>query len=199
MSKRIVVLISGNGSNLQALIDGVEAGNIPGKIVRVISSSEKAYGLERARNHGIATDVLTLAGVKRQGLSRDDYNLKLADLVRANEPDLVVLAGFMLILSPEFVDAFSRKLINLHPALPGDIEGAHAIDRAYEEFLAGKRDHTGVMVHHVVAQVDRGEPILSEKVMIQKGDTLEDLENRIHAVEHLLLPKAVTKLLESNL
>ncbi|OMJ28267.1 Phosphoribosylglycinamide formyltransferase [Smittium culicis] len=105
----------------------------------------------------------------------------------------------MLILSPEFVDAFSRKLINLHPALPGDIEGAHAIDRAYEEFLAGKREYTGVMVHHVVAQVDRGEPILSEKVTIQKGDTLEDLENRIHAVEHILLPKAVTKLLESNM
>ncbi|PVU90066.1 hypothetical protein BB561_005035 [Smittium simulii] len=198
MPKRIVVLISGSGSNLQAIIDSITEKKISGQIVHVFSSKASAYGLERAQKANIPTSIVSLKDYKDKNLSREEFNKDLARSVTLLNPDLVVLAGWMLILSESFVESFKNILINLHPALPGDIEGANAIERAYDEFILGKRTKTGVMVHHVIAQVDRGEMILSEEIPIEFGDSLKDLENKIHAVEHKLLPLAIEKLLTQN-
>ncbi|PVV05447.1 hypothetical protein BB560_000040 [Smittium megazygosporum] len=195
MSKRIVVLISGNGSNLQSLIDKTKSHEIPGTIVHVFSSKSTAYGLERAKAASIPTSVLSLKTYKDKHLTREDFNKDLSALVSDQKPDLVVLAGWMLILSESFVNQFRGKLINLHPSMPGDIEGANAIERAYQEFLSGKRTKTGVMVHYVIPEVDKGEPILFEKVDILPNDSLNDLETRIHTVEHKLISLAVAKVL----
>ncbi|KAJ2718522.1 phosphoribosylglycinamide formyltransferase [Coemansia sp. Benny D115] len=196
--KKIVVLISGSGSNLQALIDAQQQGELgPGKITLVVSNKKAAYGLTRAATAGIPTYVQTLKQYKDMGKTRQDFDIDLAEHIQRTEaPDLIVLAGWMHILSAGFIDVFRGRIINLHPALPGELDGAHAIDRAYEEFTQGKRKNTGVMVHYVIPEVDKGQPILTQEVPCVEGDSLEDLENRIHAVEHKVLPKAVKLVLE---
>ncbi|KAJ1836581.1 phosphoribosylglycinamide formyltransferase [Coemansia sp. RSA 2711] len=196
MSKRIVVLISGSGSNLQALIDAQRQDRLGGRIVLVVSNKPCAYGLERAAAADIPTAVLSLKAHRDAGKTRADYDRALADAIAAHAPDLLVLAGWMLILSPAFIDRFPR-IINLHPALPGELDGAHAIDRAYREFCAGSRSRTGAMVHYVIPEVDKGAPILVEEVPCAAGDRLEDLEARIHAVEHRILPRAVRMVLDA--
>ena len=220
--KEIVVLISGSGSNLQALIDATcgDSPRIPGAhIGRVISNRKNAYGLERAKNvnPAIPTVVHSLKTyqTRNPGKTRDDYDLVLAEKVLGDGrvPDLVVLAGFMHIVSETFLSAMGHAtslaeapatvkrpahpvpVINLHPALPGTFDGTHAIERAYEAFQAGKIEHTGVMVHEVVAEVDRGAPILVRPVPIVKDELLEDLETRMHAVEHEILVAAVADIL----
>nr|ASF90198.1 hypothetical protein SPAR05110 [Bartheletia paradoxa] len=202
--KRIVVLISGSGSNLQALIDSSRSPSLPGQIVLVISNRKAAYGLTRASlaSPPIATSVLSLKTflTAHPTLSRTDYDVALARLVREARPDLVVLAGFMHILSPEFLDLVHAPLddgtapaaqrfpiINLHPALPGAFDGAAAIPRALDAYKSGAVKGTGAMVHRVVADVDAGEPLIVREVEIKPDDTLEDLETRIHAVEHEII------------
>ncbi|OMH84108.1 Phosphoribosylglycinamide formyltransferase [Zancudomyces culisetae] len=188
-------MISGNGSNLQAIIDFIKGGEVDAEIVRVISNKSNAYGLERAKNAGIPTHVQTLKSFKDRGLDREAFNKELAQYVADLNPDLIVLAGWMLILSESFVNRFVNKIINLHPSLPGDIVGANAIDNAYAEFKAGNRTKTGVMVHYVIPAVDEGKPILAREVPILPEDSIEDLENRIHQAEHQLLPLAIKQLL----
>ncbi|KAJ1915873.1 phosphoribosylglycinamide formyltransferase [Mycoemilia scoparia] len=198
-NKKIIVLISGNGSNLQALIDSCKNNQITGAdIVQVISSKPNVYGLERAQKAQIPTHVHSLKEYKAAGKTRKDFDHDLADHIQKLKPDLIVLAGWMLILGPDFVSKFEGKLINLHPSLPGDIIGAHAIDRAYEEAKAGKRTETGIMVHYVIAEVDEGKPIASRKVPILENDSLEALEERIHRAEHELLPEATRMVLEGT-
>ncbi|KAJ1862385.1 phosphoribosylglycinamide formyltransferase [Coemansia sp. RSA 2703] len=198
MSKKIVVLISGSGTNLQALIDAQQRDSLGGHIALVVSNRTSALGLTRATTAGIPTYTQTLRAFRDQGKTREDYDLELATRVSEYTPDLVVLAGWMHILSPAFIDRFNGRIINLHPALPGELEGAHAIDRAYDEFKRGVRSRTGVMVHYVIPEVDKGEPIVTQEVPCQEGDSLEDLEARIHAVEHQLLPRAVRLVLEPS-
>ncbi|KAJ2558134.1 phosphoribosylglycinamide formyltransferase [Coemansia sp. RSA 1933] len=199
MIKRIVVLISGSGTNLQALIDAEKQGQLGGKIGLVVSNKKSAYGLVRASDAGIPTFTQTLKEYRDSGKSREDFDRDLAEHITSTQnPDLIVLAGWMHILSPVFIDAFRGKIINLHPALPGELDGAHAIDRAYREFADGKRTGTGVMVHYVIPEVDKGEPILTQQVPCVEGDSLQDLENRIHAVEHEILPKAVKLVLDCS-
>ena len=220
--KRIVVLISGSGSNLQAIIDAT-CGASPtlqdAQIVRVISNRMNAYGLQRAKNVDppIPTKVHSLKTFQNRnpGKTREDYDLVLADYVLGDGalPDLIVLAGFMHIVSETFLSAlghttslakpptFAKRpsqpvsIINLHPALPGAFDGANAIERAYEAFQKGDIEHTGIMVHEVVAEVDRGAPILVEQVPIHRGEPLDVLETRMHAVEHRLIVQAIQKVL----
>ncbi|KAJ1995438.1 phosphoribosylglycinamide formyltransferase [Coemansia spiralis] len=199
MTKRIVVLISGSGTNLQALIDAERQGKLGGKIALVVSNKKSAYGLTRATEAGIPIFTQTLKAYKDAGKSREDFDRDLASHIALTQnPDLVVLAGWMHILSPAFIDTFSGKIINLHPALPGELDGAHAIERAYNEFVAGTRTRTGVMVHYVIPEVDKGKPILVQEVACAEGDSLEDLENRIHTVEHEILPKAARLVLSGQ-
>ncbi|EIW70068.1 hypothetical protein TREMEDRAFT_73716 [Tremella mesenterica DSM 1558] len=287
--KRITVLISGSGTNLQALLDASNSSILPGRITHVISSRSKAYGLIRAssQNPPIPTTIIALKTFlsRNPGSTREDYDVEVARLVLTNKPDLVVLAGWMHILSDSFldilngvreapsaptssspkpessntqtepipsvfdgetdttfsfnqeteigtlplsslgediIDSLSRRatiamaskrekeeienyqgeiyfpipIINLHPALPGAFDGANAIGRAYEAFQKGEINKTGVMVHRVVREVDRGEPLVVREIEMRVGESQEELEKRIHEVEHEIIVEGAKKVLE---
>lgn len=194
---RITVLISGSGTNLQALIDACATHKIPSaSIVRVISNRKDAYGLIRAAAAipPIPTIYHNLVKYKKEfpktdeGVqqAREAYDAELARLVLVDKPDLVVCAGWMHILADDFLDPLkeaSVSVINLHPALPGQFNGANAIQRAYTAFQQGDIQETGVMVHYVISEVDMGEPILVRRVTMIAGETEAGLEERIHRVE----------------
>jgi len=193
---RLVVLVSGSGTNLQAIIDACEAGRLPARVVAVIANRKRAYALERGRKHGIPTHVHLLKPYLNAGRTRRDYDADLADLVARYEPDLIVLAGWMHILSMAFLSRFPDKVINLHPALPGQFPGMHAIERAFEAYRRGEITHTGVMVHWVPdEQVDAGPVIATATVPIYPEDTLETLTERVHQVEHRLLVETIGRIL----
>jgi len=194
MIQRLAVLISGSGSNLQAIIDAITSGKLDARIAVVASNRRAAYGLTRAERAGIPTLYFPLKPYTDAGRPRAEYDADLAARVAAFAPDLVVLAGWMHVLSPAFLDRFPGRVLNLHPALPGQFAGAHAIQRAFEAFQRGEIDHTGVMVHWVVPEVDAGPVVASAEAPIFPGDTLEDLEARIHAVEHRLLVDAIAQI-----
>lgn len=196
--KRLAVLISDNGSNLQALIDHIESGDLAAAIGVVVSSGPDAFGLQRATRAGIPTEVLTLEEVRADGGDRTAYNIELAGLVSRYKPDLVVLAGWMLILSADFLDHFDDNIINLHPALPGTFPGTDAIARAHAAFHRGEIKHTGVMVHRVTPEVAAGQVIVSEPVPIFRGESTAELKERVHMVEHNLIVAAVDMVLRAT-
>ena len=198
MTARIVVLISGSGTNLQALIDAVNAGDLSAEISLVVSNRKKAYGLERAADAGIPTLYFPLKPYKMAGKSREMYDADLADKVLEEKPDLIVLAGWMLVLSPAFLNQFPHQVINLHPALPGHFAGTHAIDRAYEAYQQGEISHSGCMVHRVVPEVDAGPMIATAEVPILPEEALADFEARMHETEHELIVKATKLALEQQ-
>lgn len=191
MSKRIVVMISGGGTNLQALIDAIADGKIKnGEIVAVVSNKSSAYGLTRAQNAGIETQVFSAKPYTDAGKSREDYDADLAEKVKSYAPDLIVLAGWMRILTPAFLSHFPNNVINLHPALPGQFAGINAIERAFEAFQNGEIDHSGCMVHYVIPEVDAGPVIADVIVPFEADDTLETFSARLHDAEHQLIVKA---------
>jgi phosphoribosylglycinamide formyltransferase-1 len=192
MTARLVVLISGNGSNLQALLDACKSGELDAQVISVVSNKAGAYGLTRARNAGV--EAIYFA--KQENESRQDYDARLAAYVSTCIPDYVILAGWMRILSSSFLSSFPNRVINLHPALPGMFPGTHAVERAFEAYRRGEIEHTGVMVHLVPDEgVDNGPVLATEIVPIEKEDTLETLEEKIHQTEHALLVKTVKALL----
>lgn len=199
MTAKIAVLISGNGSNLQALIDAIGYRVLPAEIVAVVSNRADAYGLERAKKAGIPTRVHSLTPYKEAGRSRSEYDADLAQIVAEYRPDWVVLAGWMLILSSDFLDTFPYRVINLHPALPGKFPGTHAIERAFDAYQKGEIKETGIMVHLVPdEQVDAGPVLESTKVPIYPSDALETLENRMHQAEHRTLVQALLRVIEGD-
>ena len=154
MTIRLVVLISGNGSNLQAILDACASGELPASVVCVISNKADAYGLVRAKNAGVEAVHFP----KLENESRNDYDARLSVYVSTCLPDYVVLAGWMRILTSSFLNQFPNRVVNLHPALPDTFPGAHAIERAYEAYQRGEIQHTGIMVHLVPDQgVDNGQ------------------------------------------
>lgn len=191
----LVVLISGSGTNLQALIDAIERGDLQARITLVVSNRRDAYGLIRAQQAGITTDYFPLKPYTNTGRSREAYDTDLAGLIRPYNPDLIVLAGWMHVLSPAFLDAFPRRVINLHPALPGTFPGVEAIHRAFEAFQKGEITHSGCMVHYAIPEVDAGAVIAQCKVPFEPGDTLESFETRMHAAEHSLIVEAAQRAL----
>ena len=192
---RLVVLISGSGTNLQAVLDACAARELPAQVVAVIANRRTAYGLTRAERAGVPGLYRPLKPYSESGRPRVDYDRDLADLVASYEPDLVVLAGWMHVFSPAFIDRFPGRLINLHPALPGTFAGTHAIERAFAAFQRGEIEHSGVMVHHVVAEVDAGPVIESAIVPILPTDQPDDFEARMHECEHRVLVHAIARLL----
>lgn len=182
--RKLVVLISGNGSNLQAILDACVSRVLNAKVVLVVSDRADAYGLERARR----AHVPAVVKPKSKLQDRREYDAELADLVAAHQPDWVVLAGWMRVLTLPFLQRFPNRVVNLHPALPGAFPGTHAIERAFAAYQRREVDHTGVMVHLVPDEgVDCGPVLSSEVVPILPEDTLATLEAHIHAVEHRLL------------
>ena len=198
MNTKLVVLISGNGSNLQAILDACASKQLPAHVAAVISNKSDAFGLERARRSNVPAIVKT----KSKNQDRSSYDTELADLAAAYQPDWIVLAGWMRLLSSSFLNRFPERVINLHPALPGTYPGIHAIERAWESYQRGEIDRTGVMVHLVPDEdVDSGPVLAHEIVAIQPEDTLESLERRMHEVEHELLIKtliSITSNVSSN-
>ena len=181
--KSIVVLISGSGSNLQAIIDACSSGFIPGKVSAVISNKANAYGLVRANEAGISTQVLS----HKSYASRDKYDLALADAIEQHKPDLVILAGFMRILTPAFVQHFSGRLLNIHPSLLPKYQGLTTHQRAID---AGDSEH-GCSVHFVTEQLDGGPVILQAKVPVFADDDAQSLAERVHEQEHRIYPLVV--------
>ncbi len=192
---RLVVMISGNGSNLQAILDAICENRLSASVVAVISNQPEAFGLERALSAGVPA----LVKQKTKGQDRTGYDQELAELAASFDPDWIVLAGWMRILSASFLDKFPNRVINLHPALPGMFAGVHAIERAYAAYQRGEIDCTGVMVHLVPDDgVDCGPVLNQSRVKIFPGDTLADLEARIHETEHILLVKTLNQLVEKR-
>jgi formyltetrahydrofolate-dependent phosphoribosylglycinamide formyltransferase len=169
--KRLVVLISGGGSNLQALIDASGTARLPAEIVLVVSNRRDAYGLTRAQEAEIPTFYFPLRPYRDDGRGRDAYDADLAALIADAKPDLIVLAGWMHVLSPAFLDHFPGRVINLHPALPGTFAGTHGIERAFAAWKAGEITESGCMVHHAIPEVDAGAVIGTRVVPFAEGDT----------------------------
>lgn len=191
-SSRLVVLISGNGSNLQAILDACASGELDATVVSVISNKAEAYGLTRARNAGIES----IHFPKLETESRNEYDARLAAYLSTCLPDYVVLAGWMRILSSFFLSSFPNRVINLHPALPETFPGTHSIERAFEAYQHKEINHTGVMVHLVPDEgVDNGPILATEIVPIFADDTLESLEARVHQTEHKLLIATLKQLI----
>jgi formyltetrahydrofolate-dependent phosphoribosylglycinamide formyltransferase len=195
MTANFVVLISGNGSNLQALIDAIRMKALDASIVCVVSNRKAAFGLARAEKAGVPTRYFPLKPYLDAGRTRAEYDGDLAGLVAAYKPDWVVLAGWMHILSAAFIERFPYRVVNLHPALPGKFPGAHAIEEAFAAFQRGEIKQTGCMVHLVPDEaVDAGPVIGVAEVPIYRTDTLEMLANRMHQAEHKLLVQSLQRL-----
>ncbi|MFV1989607.1 MAG: phosphoribosylglycinamide formyltransferase [Acidimicrobiales bacterium] len=190
MTARLVVLASGNGTNLQAILDACAAKRLDAEVAGVVCNTD-AYAVRRAEADGVAAVVLASAGVERSV-----YDTKLAEVVAGMSPDFVVLAGWMRILTMNFLSHFRGRVVNLHPALPGAFPGVRAIERAYTAYQAGEIAGTGIMVHLVPdEEVDAGPVIRSLEVAILPDDSLEDLEARMHAEEHEILVAAIGSLI----
>ena len=190
-SPSIVVLISGSGTNLQAIIDACEAERIPGKINAVLSNKADVFGLERAQNANINTHVLSHKAYD----SRTDYDQALIEVIDQYQPDVVVLAGFMRILTAEFVDHYQGRLINIHPSLLPKYQGLDTHQRAID---AGDSEH-GCSVHFVTEELDGGPVILQAKVPVFDGDDANTLAQRVHVQEHQIYPMVVKWMCEARL
>lgn len=199
MTTRLVILISGSGTNLQAIIDAIRSGELDAEINLVVSNRKAAYGLVRAKDAGIPVLYFPLKPYNDTGLDRTVYDRDLAERVLACKPDLVVLAGWMHVLSADFLNAFRNRVINLHPALPGQFPGIDAIRRTFEAYQRGEVKTGGCMVHFVIPEVDAGQTITQAVVPIESQDTLETFEARLHATEHRLLVSAIQQLISTAL
>jgi formyltetrahydrofolate-dependent phosphoribosylglycinamide formyltransferase len=199
MTARLAVLISGNGSNLQAILDAIRMRVLDAQVVVVVSNRKAAFGLERAAKAGVPTHYHPLKPYRDAERSREEYDADLAEILKQYAPDYIILAGWMHIFTNRFLRHFPYRVINLHPALPGKFPGAHAIEDAFAAFQRGEIKGTGVMVHLVPdEQVDRGPVLLTSEVPIYATDTLETLENRVHQAEHRTLVQAIDRLIQGD-
>ena len=189
--KRLVVLVSGSGSNLQAVIDACDEGRLNGGVVAVVSDKPDVFALQRADEAGVPA---VHVGV-HPGEERADYDARLADVVAGFDPDLIVLAGWMRILTMSFLGWFPNRVVNLHPALPGELPGTKAIERAWQEAMAGTRTRTGVMIHLVPDEgVDDGPVLGTALVPIDVEAGFDAFTELVHTTEHRLLVDTLTQL-----
>jgi len=186
----IVVLISGHGSNLQSIIEAIQK-DLPAEIRVVISDRDNAYGLTRAKQAGITTEIVKAD----KNMSREDYDQKLQDRIDHYQPGLIVLAGFMRILSDNFVIHYSGKMINIHPSLLPKFRGLNTHQRAID----AKENWHGASVHFVTPELDGGPAILQARVPVKPNDTAESLANRVLQQEHQIYPLAIRWFAESRL
>ena len=189
---RIAVLVSGNGSNLQVLINAMQAGALPVEIVGVISNREDAYALTRAKDADIPVAVLShVASGKRMGIKT--FETHASTRLSAWQPDLIVLAGFMRVLSAGFIDSIPVPMINLHPALLPAYKGLDTHQRAIQ---AGERHH-GCSIHVVTAELDAGAVLTQALLEVYQKDTADSLQARVQKLEHQLLPWTILLLAKS--
>ena len=190
---KLAVLVSGGGTNLQAIIDAIESGKIKNaEVALVIANKTSAYALERAKNHGIKTAVIR----KKDFASREESEQAMIDAINAEGCGLVVLAGFLSVLSEKFIRAFDKKIINIHPSLIPSFcgEGYYGL-KVHEEALKKGVKVTGATVHYVDEIVDGGEILAQKAVYVEEGDTPEVLQKRVMTeAEWIILPEVINKL-----
>lgn len=189
---RFAVLASGNGSNFEAIVKAWEAGEIPGELAMVFANHHEAFVLQRANKHQIPAFSFT---VKEQG-GKEAYEAALLELLQEQGIDFVILAGYLRILSKDIIEAFPKRILNIHPSLLPSFPGLHGIQEAFDYGVK----ITGVTVHYVDCGLDTGPIVAQEAVVVEKADTLASLEAKIHQVEHQLYPKVIAECLkkESN-
>lgn len=188
---KIVVLISGSGTNLQAIIDSVGSGDIEADIAAVISNRPNVKGLERAANHDIPHHAID----HTEYSSRELFDVAMIEQIDEYQPDLLVLAGFMRILTGDFVRRYQGKMINIHPSLLPKHKGLHTHQRALEE---GDKEH-GLTVHFVTDELDGGPAIIQAIVDVEEGDTADTLAKKVQVQEHLVYPLAIKWFVEGRL
>jgi len=188
---RLAIMISGNGSNLQSIIDAIEAGSLDAEIKAVISNNRKAYGLLRATRHGLHTRVIDHHGYQ----NREQFDRVLQDYLETIDPDYIVLAGFMLILGPGLIKAFAGRILNIHPSLLPAYKGLNTHQRALDD---GKKKH-GVSIHVATAELDDGPVIVQASYPIEPGDSVADLQQRGHRLEHKMYPQVLQWLSQGRL
>ena len=189
--KNIVILISGRGSNMEAIVKAAQAEAWPARVAAVVSNRADAAGLAFAQAHGIATAVVP----SRDYPTREAFDAALQETLDRYEPDLVVLAGFLRILTPGFVEHYAARMLNIHPSLLPAFPGLHTHRHAIE---AGVRRH-GATVHFVTAELDHGPIVAQAEVEVREGDTEETLGARVLQQEHVIYPRAVRQFVEGKL
>ena len=189
--KKIIVLISGTGSNLEAIINACNENRINGQVIKVISNNPKAFGLERAKKLNISSTVID----HNTFLSRNDFEVSLQNYIDSLDFDLIVLAGFMRVLGPQITSKYLNKMINLHPSLLPLYPGLNT----HEKVLANKDQIHGVSVHFVSSELDAGPMIAQGIINVQSKETLKNITERIHKVEHKILPYIINEICNENI
>ena len=189
--KKIAVMISGSGSNLEAIVKACHEKNIYGEIVYVISNNPDAYGIERAKKYNIPVKIID----HKSYTDRDDFDDALREFLDNLEIDLIILAGFMRVLGKNITEKFYGKMINLHPSLLPLYPGLNTHTQA----LNNKDKYHGISIHFVSAELDAGPLIAQGKVLVKADDDLEKLVSKIHKIEHDLLPKVINELCTNNI
>lgn len=193
---KIGVLISGGGTNLQCLIDNTKSGNINGKIQLIISDNKNAYGLERGKLAGIESLYIE----PKDFSTMEEYNLKLIEEFEERGVDLIVLAGYLKILSKDFIDKFKYKIINIHPSLiPSFCGDGYYGEKVHQAVLEYGAKYTGATVHFVDEGTDTGPIIIQEVVAVEDDETIDSLKNKVLKVEHDILVKAVKLFCEDRI
>jgi phosphoribosylglycinamide formyltransferase 1 len=185
------VLVSGSGSNLQSIIDNIEKGSLPARIRVIVSNNPEAFAIERARKHGIPVVVIE----PKSASSREEYDQRLVDTLKSHDVELVVLAGFMRVLSPLFLRAFPMRIMNIHPAILPSFPGTHGQKKAFDYGVK----FSGCTVHFADEGVDTGPIIIQGIVPVYDTDTEETLSQRILKEEHRIYPKAIRLYAEGKL
>ena len=188
---KIAVLISGNGSNLEALIDACKKNVINGSVDIIISNNPDAYGIQRAKNHSINYKIID----NNRFETREDFDRALVDELKDSNPDLIVLAGFMRILTTVMIEAFKNKIINIHPSLLPKYPGLDT----HNSVLKNRDLEHGVTIHYVNEVLDGGQIIAQGEISVNANETLEELKTRIHAIEHVMLPTVVSKFADGTI
>ena len=188
---KIAVLISGNGSNLEAIINACKDNIINGSVDIVISNNPDAYGIQRAKNHSLDYKIIN----NNRFETREDFDRALVEELKYSNPDLIVLAGFMRILTPVVIEAFKNKIINIHPSLLPKYPG---LDTHNSVIKNGDLKH-GVTIHFVNEVLDGGQIIAQGELSVNPNETEKQLKRRIHSIEHILLPKIVSKFADGSI
>jgi len=194
--KNIGVLISGGGTNLQAIIDATEDGTIDGKVVVVVSNRKKAYGLERAKNHDIPGVYIGKGNYQNQ----EEADEALMQALKKHEVDVIVLAGYLSILAPAIIDAYRNRIINIHPSLIPAYSGMGYYGmKVHEAVIENREAYSGATVHFVDEGADTGQIIVQERVAVTGDDTPDSLAKKVLEIEHRLLVETTAKLCLGNL
>ncbi len=188
---KIAVLISGNGSNLEAIIDACKKNLINGSVDIVISNNPNAYGIQRAKNNSINYNII----YNKRFETREDFDQALVEVLKDIRPDLIVLAGFMRILTPLMIEAFKNKIINIHPSLLPKYPG---LDTHNLVLKNGDLKH-GVTIHYVNEVLDGGQIIAQGEISVNANETINELKSRIHSIEHVMLPMVVSKFADGTI